>query len=300
MAKQFNYGGQAVIEGVMIRGQKNIVTAIRKPNKEITIDKRPVPPVYTGWMRSTPLLRGIIVLIESMVIGIQTLLYSGDVALEEEKQKINGGWIWLLMLVSMAFVVVFFFLGPLFLTKLFQIPQTSGWFYLVEGIVRIVIFLIYLSLVTLMPDVKRVFAYHGAEHKAVNAFEHGLPLEVESIKKSSKAHVRCGGSFLVVVLVIAVIVFSIVGKQALWLMVLSRIVLIPVIAALGYEFIHFGARHSENIIMKILLTPGLWIQAFTTREPDDSQLEVAIAALKTAVEADQPPPPVAQTEQAVS
>ena len=205
MAKIFNYGGQAIIEGVMIRGQKSIVTAIRKPNKEITIDKRPIPTIYTGWMRSTPLLRGVLILIESMVIGIQALMYSGNVALEDEKEKISGGWIWLLLLVSLAFVVVFFFMAPLFLTNLIQIPQTSPWFYLVEGVIRILIFIIYLRLVTLMPDIKRVFAYHGAEHKAVNGYEHGAALEVEAIKSASKAHVRCGGSFLVVVLIIAVI-----------------------------------------------------------------------------------------------
>ncbi|MDD5190022.1 MAG: DUF1385 domain-containing protein [Dehalococcoidales bacterium] len=293
MAKQFNYGGQAVLEGVMIRGKKFIVTAIRKPNQEIAIDKRPLPSVYNGWMRSTPLLRGIIVLIESMVIGIQTLMYSGNVALEEEKEKISGGWIWLLMLVSLAFVVVIFFLAPLFLTTLLKIDKSSGWFPLVEGLIRIAFFVIYLRLVSLMPDIKRVFAYHGAEHKAVNAYEQGIPLEVEAIKKSSKAHVRCGGSFLVVVLIIAVIIFALIGKlvnQNIWLLVLSRIVLIPVIAALGYEFIYFAARHAHNVIVRILLTPGLWIQGFTTREPDDSQLEIAIAALKTAVEADNPPP----------
>ncbi len=288
MEKKFSYGGQAVLEGVMIRGQKNIVTAIRKPNQEIAIDKKPLPTFYTGWMRATPLLRGVVVLIESMVIGIQTLLYSGNVALEEENQKITTGWVWLLMLVSVGFVAVFFFLAPLFLTNLIRIPATSPWFYLVEGLIRIGIFVIYLRLVTLMPDIKRVFAYHGAEHKAVNAHESGIPLEVDAIKSSNKAHVRCGGSFLVVVLVIAVIVFALVGRQAFWLMVLSRVLLIPVIAALGYEFIHFAARHDQNVIVRFLLKPGLWIQSFTTREPDDSQLEIAITALKTAIEADQP------------
>ena len=156
-------------------------------------------------------------------------------------------------------------------------------------------FLIYLWLVSLMPDIKRVFAYHGAEHKAVNGFEAGVPLEPASIRKYSKAHVRCGGSFLFVVLIIAIIVFSIVGKHTLWIMVLSRILLIPVIAALGYEFIYFGANHTNNIIIKILLAPGLWLQALTTREPDDKQLEVGIMAMKTAVEADREPEQSVQT-----
>ena len=169
-------------------------------------------------------------------------------------------------------------------------------FSLVEGIIRLAMFIIYLWLVSLMPDIKRVFAFHGAEHKAVNGYEAGAPLEPEAIKKYSKAHVRCGGSFLFVVLIIAIIVFSLVsffiGKN-LWLIVLSRIVLVPVIAALGYEFIHFGANHADNIIIKILLTPGLWLQALTTREPNEEQLKVGILAMKTALEADQDVLPVA-------
>jgi hypothetical protein len=153
-------------------------------------------------------------------------------------------------------------------------------------------FLIYLWLVSLMPDIKRVFAYHGAEHKAVNGYEAGVPLEPESIKKFSKAHVRCGGSFLFVVLIIAIIVFSLVGKHALWIMILSRILLVPVIAALGYEFIYFGANHVDNPVIKILLTPGLWLQALTTREPDDAQLVVGITAMKAAIEGDEKVLPV--------
>jgi uncharacterized protein YqhQ len=147
-----------------------------------------------------------------------------------------------------------------------------------------------------MPDIKRVFAYHGAEHKTVNGYEAGVPLEPESVKKFSKAHIRCGGSFLFVVLIIAIIVFSIVGKPDLWLLVLSRVLLLPVISALGYEVIYFGARHTSNIFVKIILAPGLWVQSFTTREPDNSQLEVAIAAMKAAVEADNPPAEVSTVE----
>jgi uncharacterized protein YqhQ len=153
-------------------------------------------------------------------------------------------------------------------------------------------FLIYLWLVSLMPDIKRVFAYHGAEHKAVNGYEAGVPLEPDSIRKFSKAHVRCGGSFLFVVLIIAIVVFSLVGKHALWIMILSRVLLVPVIAALGYEFIYFGANHVDNPAVKILLTPGLWIQALTTREPNDDQLVVGITAMKAAIEGDEEAAPV--------
>ena len=295
--KKFHYGGQAVIEGVMIRGQKNMVTVVRKPDGEMVIDKQPLSTLYTGWMRSTPLIRGIIVLIESLVFGIQTLTYSANVAMGEESKKESGWWIWAVMAFSMVFAVALFFLAPLFLTKWIGIQTSSILFSLVEGIIRLAMFLIYLRLVSLMPDIKRVFAFHGAEHKAVNGYEAGAPLEPEAIKKYSKAHVRCGGSFLFVVLIIAIIVFSLVSffiGKALWLIVLSRIVLVPVIAALGYEFIHFGANHVDNIIIKILLSPGLWLQSMTTREPDDEQLKVGIMAMKTALEADQDMPPVVE------
>jgi uncharacterized protein YqhQ len=300
MGKPFHYGGQAVIEGVMIRGQKNMVTVVRKPDGEMVIDKQPLSTLYTGWVRSAPLLRGILVLIESLVFGLKTLMYSANVALAEETEKEKakgketvGGWfMWVSLVVSMVFAVALFFLAPLFLTKLLRIDTSSVLFNVVEGIIRIAMFLVYLWLVSLMPDIRRVFAYHGAEHKSVNAFEAGVPLEPESIRKFSKAHVRCGGSFLFVVMIIAILVFSLVGLlgiKGLWFLVLSRIVLVPVIAALGYEFIHFGANHTDNIIIRILLTPGLWLQALTTREPDDKQLEVGIMAMKTAVEGDQEP-----------
>ena len=287
--KQFHYGGQAVIEGVMIRGRKYLVTALRKPDGTVSVDKQPLPSLYTGKLRSMPLFRGIIVLIEALVLGMKMLLYSANEALEEEGEKVSGGWMWLMLIVSLAFAVALFFLAPLFLTKLltdsFNI-QGGFLFNLIDGLIRLAIFILYLWLVSLMPDIKRVFAYHGAEHKTVNGYEAGVPLEPESLKKFSKAHVRCGGSFLFVVLIIAIIVFSIVGKPDLWLLVLSRVLLLPVISALGYEVIYFGARHTSNIFVKIILAPGMWVQSFTTREPDNSQLEVAIAAMKAAVEAD--------------
>jgi uncharacterized protein YqhQ len=295
--KIFHYGGQAVLEGVTIRGQKNMVTVVRKPDGEMVIDKQPLSTLYTGRMRSTPFIRGIIVLIESLVFGVQTLTYSANVAIGEENAKKTGWWVYAVLAFSMVFAVALFFLSPLYLTKWMGIQPSSLLFSLVEGIIRLAMFLIYLWLVSLMPDIRRVFAYHGAEHKAVNGYEAGAILEPESIKKYSKAHVRCGGSFLFVVMIIAILVFSVVsffiGKH-LWLIVLSRVVLVPVIAALSYEFIHFGANHTSNIIIKILLKPGLWLQALTTREPDDEQLKVGIMAMKTAVEADQDVPPVAE------
>jgi len=286
--EKFHYGGQAVIEGVMIRGRTHLVTALRKPDGTIGVDKQPLPSLYTGKLRSWPLFRGVIVLIEALVFGIRTLMFSANEALGEEDEKVGGWLVWVMLAVSLVFAVALFFLSPLFITRLLHIGNPIL-FNLTEGGVRLTIFVAYLWIVTLLPDIRRVFAYHGAEHKTVNGYEAGAPLEPAAVKRFSKAHVRCGGSFLFVVLIIAIIVFSMVGKPALWLMIVSRIVLIPVIAALGYEVIYFGARHTNSIFIKIILAPGMWVQSFTTREPDESQLEVAIAAMKTAVEADNPP-----------
>jgi uncharacterized protein YqhQ len=270
----------------MIRGRTHLVTAIRKPDGAIGVDKQPLAQLYTGKARSWPLVRGVIVLIESLVFGIKTLMFSANQALEEEDgEKVGGGWVWLMLVVALAFGVALFFLSPLFITRLLHIGNPVL-FNLTEGGVRLVIFVLYLWLVTLMPDIRRVFAYHGAEHKTVNGFEAGASLEPASVKGYSKAHVRCGGSFLFVVLIIAVIVFALVGLPRLWIMVLARVVLVPVIAALGYEVIYFGARHTNNFFVKIILAPGMWVQSFTTREPDEKQLEVAIAAMSTALEAD--------------
>jgi uncharacterized protein YqhQ len=272
----------------MMRGRKAMVTAVRRPNGELTLDTQPLAGIYSGWMRRTPLLRGIVVLIEVLVLGIKTLLYSANVSLEEEEAEISGWMVWIMLGVSLAISVALFFMAPLFLTKLLDPYITSSLvFALIEGLIRVAIFIAYLKAVTLMPDIKRVFSYHGAEHKTVNAYEAGVPLEVEAIRKYSTAHVRCGTSFLFAVLIIAIIVFALVGRPVFWLMVLSRVLLVPVIAALGYEVIYFGGRHAGNPLVRVILAPGLWLQSLTTREPDDAQLEVAVAALKKVVELDE-------------
>jgi len=287
VVKRFYYGGQAVIDGVMMRGQKNMVIVVRRPDGELAVDTQPLSAIYTGWMRKAPLIRGIIVLIEALVLGIKSLLYSANISLEEEGEEVSGGLLWVMMAVTLVCAVALFFIVPLFLTRLLNI-SSSLLFNLVDGFIRVAIFIAYLKLITLVPDIKRVFAYHGAEHKAVNAYEAGVPLEVEAVSKHSTAHVRCGTSFLFAVLIISIVVFALIGLHSPWLMVLSRIVLIPVIAAFGYEVIYFGARHVDNVLVRAVLAPGLWLQALTTREPEDSQLEVALSALKGVVEADQP------------
>ncbi|MDO8578214.1 MAG: DUF1385 domain-containing protein [Dehalococcoidales bacterium] len=281
--KKFYYGGQAVVEGVMMRGRKTMVTAVRRPDGSLAAETQPLPPLYSGWLRQTPLIRGIIVLIESMTLGIKALMYSTNVSLEEEGEKVSGGMAGIMMAFSLALAVGLFSILPLFLTRLFQF-ESSIVFNLVEGVIRVTIFLVYLRVMSLVPDIKRVFAYHGAEHKTVNAYEAGASLDIDSVKKYSTAHTRCGTSFLFIVMIVSIIVFSLTGLHGIWLMVLSRIVLIPLIASLSYEFIYFGARHSHNPVIKALLTPGLWLQSFTTREPDDAQIEVGILAMQKVIE----------------
>ncbi len=271
-----------------MRGRKAMVTAVRRPGGGLAMDTRPLGGIYSGWMRRTPLIRGVIVLIEVMVLGIKTLLYSANVSLEEEEAEISGWLVWLLVAASLAVSVVLFFMAPLFLTKLLDPYITSSVvFSLIEGVIRAAIIILYLAVIGLMPDIKRYFAYHGAEHKAVNAYEAGVPLEVEAVRKYSTAHVRCGTSFMFTVIIIAIIVFALVGLPSLWLMVLSRILLLPVIAAFGYEVIYFSGRHTNNALVRAVLAPGRWLQRLTTRDPDDTQLEVALSALRKAVELDQ-------------
>ncbi len=286
MAKKFYYGGQAVMDGVMMRGRNTLVTAVRNPRGEIVTNTQQLSSLYSGWARRTPFIRGVIVMIESMVLGIKSLFYSANVALEEEGEKISSSMIWVIMLFTIGFVVALFYIIPLLLTRLLNI-ESSLLFNLVDGIIRTAIFLLYLWVMGFMKDIRLTFAYHGAEHKTVNAYESGDSLDVESVQKYSTAHIRCGTSFLFVVLVIAIFVFTLVGIRTVWLMVLSRIILIPVIASISYEFIYFTGRHSNHIFARILATPGLWLQSLTTRQPNDKQIEVALLALQSVIEADQ-------------
>ena len=278
---------------MMIRGKNAVVTAVRRPSGELTTEVQPVSARWSGRVRKIPFIRGFVILLETMVIGIKSLLFSANVAVEEEAEELPSKAIWLMMGSAAILVILLFFLAPLFLTNLMNqfIPNTVV-FHIIEGLIRIAIFIVYLKVIGFMPDIKRVFTYHGAEHKTVNAYEAGVPMEVEDIKKHSTAHVRCGTSFLFTVLLIAIVIFSFIGRDILWLMIVSRVVLIPVIMGIGYEFIYFGARHTDNWIMKVTMAPGLWLQSLTTGEPDDTQIEVAIAAMNKAVELDNVEEPV--------
>jgi len=287
MAEGFHYGGQAVIEGVMIRGEKAVVTAVRRHDGEMVVDTQLLPSLFTGKMRKIPIIRGVLALIEAMVLGIKTLLYSANVSMEKEDEKVSGRVVWASMAGSLAFAVALFFIAPLLLARLLDpYIQSSIVFHLIEGFIRLGFFIAYLKSLTLVSDIRRVFAYHGAEHKAVNAYENDISLEVEAVTKYSTAHVRCGTSFLFVVLIIAIVIFAIIGRPSVWVMIVSRIALIPLIAALGYEATRFGASHVKSSLVRVFMAPGLWLQKLTTREPEDNQLEVAIFALKRAVEID--------------
>ena len=287
--KPFFYGGQAVIEGVMMRGRENLAIAVRRPDGEIDVKSQPLSTMYTGKLRQAPFIRGIIVLIETMVLGISALLHSANVALEEDEQeKMTSAMLWGSVIVGMVIAVAVFFVLPLLLMRYLIDPYIESALLsnILEGIVRIIMFILYLWSINFMADIRRVFEYHGAEHKVVNAYEAGVPLEIDAIKKYSTAHARCGTNFLLVVLLISIIVFALFGRPDLWLSILSRIILIPVIAAIGYEFIRFGGAHMHNPIVHAILVPGLLLQSMTTREPDDSQIEIAIVALKRVIEAD--------------
>jgi uncharacterized protein YqhQ len=290
--KPFYYGGQAVIEGVMMRGRENVAVAVRRPDGEIDVTSQPLATIYKGHFRNWPFIRGIIVLLETLALGTQAIFHSAQIAAAEEDEKgIPPTLLWGGVTVAVAFAVGLFFIVPLLLTRYLVYPYIASALIcnIIEGILRIIIFIAYLKLISLMPDIKRVFAYHGAEHKVVNAYEAGMPLELDYVKNYSTAHARCGTSFLLAVLVISIIVFALLGRPPLWLGILSRIVLIPVIAALGYEFVRFGAAHSQNWLVRGLLVPGLKLQAMTTGEPNDSQLETALSALKKVIEADSRP-----------
>jgi len=290
----FYYGGQAVMEGVMMRGRKSIAVAVRRPNGEISLTTQPLSSLYKGRARNWPFIRGIIVLIETLALGTQSLLHSAQIAAAEEEESISPALLWGSVAIAVVFAVALFFIAPLLLTRYLVDPHITSSLVsnIIEGVIRIAIFIAYLKMIALMPDVKRLFTYHGAEHKVVNAYEAGVPLELDYVRNYSTAHTRCGTGFLLAVLVISIFVFALLGRPSIWLSILSRIVLIPVIAAIGYEFVRFGAGHYRNILVRALLVPGLMLQAMTTGEPNDSQLETAISAMKKVIENDsvQPSP----------
>lgn len=294
-------GGQAVLEGVMMRGPKEIATAVRKSDGEIVIDKKPVSSVTQKFkFLKLPILRGVVNFIESMVTGVKCLMFSAelyDVEGEEgyepskfEKwlddklgDKIKDIAIYAAVAMALVMGIGLFMLLPTVLVGLikgvFPADTHTVVLNLTEGLVRMVIFLVYLALVSRMSDIQRVFEYHGAEHKTIAAYEHGEELTPENAAKYSRLHPRCGTSFLLIVMVISILFFSFLRWDNVFQRILFRLLLLPVVAGVSYEIIKFAGR-SKNRCVQILTKPGLWLQKLTTREPDASQLEVAIASLK--------------------
>jgi uncharacterized protein YqhQ len=298
-ARRAQVGGQAVIEGVMMRGVDWWSLAVRRPDDSIGVHHWPLE----SWMKRYPILklpivRGVVALVESLVIGVRALTISANESLGEEEEQLGRKEIGVTLVIAFAFAIGLFFLAPLFLTGLLRTQLGDGFtFWLVEGCVRVGIFLAYLAIVTQIKDLRRVFEYHGAEHMSIHALEHGEELTVTNVEKYKTLHLRCGTSFLLIVLVVSIFVFAFVGRPAWYLLVLSRIVLVPLIAGVSYEIIRFAGRHEANALVRAVMAPGLALQWMTTKQPDDAQVEVAIAALEKVIELEpQDRPPVKGVE----
>ena len=278
------YGGQAVIEGVMIRGQNNVTTSVRNPQGKIQTRVKPIGDIFTGKARRFPLIRGILALAETLYLGMDSLSYSASVSDGESDEEISKLSIASMIGFSVLIAIALFFLLPLIASKpfegLFGSDITSN---VVEGVLRLVIFVLYIFGIGLMSDIRRVYMYHGAEHMTVHAMEKGDPLVVAEIRKYPTAHPRCGTAFLLTVMIIAIIVFTLVPRDPFWMVIISRIVLIPVIASLSYEVIRLSGKYSQNFMVSLIMAPSLWLQKLTTRQPDDAQIEVAISSMTAAV-----------------
>jgi uncharacterized protein YqhQ len=298
-----NVGGQAVLEGVMMRGPGNWAVAVRTPSGSIEHVARPIQSAMARHLVfRLPVIRGVMALGESLAIGFRALAISANYAAQEQREdgeagevetELSRGALIFAFAVAIGFAVVLFKVTPALITDWLPIRST-GWFVIVEGLIRVSMFVAYLALISLMPDLKRVFQYHAAEHKAINAYEAGEPLEPEVVQRYSLIHPRCGTAFLLWVMVIAVFVFAFFGRPAWYWLVATRILLLPVIAGLAYELIRFAGKHQGNRVLMTILAPGLWLQRLTTREPSLDQLEVSIRALREVLQLEGEGTPEAQ------
>src|SRR6266513_5203176 len=281
-----NVGGQAVLEGVMMRGPGNWAVAVRTPSGEIAQVSRPIDSAMARHVFfRLPVVRGVMALGESLAIGFRALAISANYAAQQEGEdgevetELSRGALIFAFAVAFGFAVMVFKVGPALITDLLPI-SSGGWFVIVEGLIRVTIFVLYLSVLSLIPSLRRVFQYHAAEHKAINAYEAGEELTPEVAQRFSLIHPRCGTAFLLWVMVVSVFVYALLGRPVWYWLIVSRIVLLPVIAGIAYELIRFAGKHSDNRLLMALLAPGLWLQRLTTREPTLDQLEVSIRALK--------------------
>lgn len=295
MNKKPNVGGQAVIEGVMMRGKTHVAVAVRQPDGEISVDVRPVNSISDRYpILKKPFLRGVVSLVESLVMGMKALAYSAQVSGDED-EKLDSKEMALTIAVSAGLAILLFIVIPTWSMRfLTGITQDHMALNLAEGVLRMAIFLAYIVAISSMNDIQRVFQYHGAEHKTIYTYEAGLPLKVENVRPFSTLHPRCGTNFLMIVMLISMFIFTFLGWPSLWERIASRIILMPVIAGVSYELIRYAGAHTDNPLVRIAITPGLLLQKLTTRQPDDSQIEVAIASLKAVV----PPEDLAQEPEA--
>lgn len=310
---RYYYGGQAVMEGVMMRGQRQMAVAVRQPDGKIALYSEPLTSwIYRSPVRNWPFIRGIFVLWDALMLGMRALTLSANVAFieemkEEDRQErerkgisnaasaptpeptgISGPLLWVTVAISILFGIGVFFVLPLALIHFIDRWITSAIVSnLVEGALRLGILIAYLAVIGRVPDIKRVFGYHGAEHKTINAYEAGEPLDVASVQRQSTLHTRCGTGFLLIVVLFSIFVFIFLGRPPLPLRILSRIVLVPAIAAVAYEFLRVTARYYGNAFVRIIVTPSLALQRLTTREPDDTMVETAIVAFKRVLVADE-------------
>lgn len=284
----YAYGGQALMEGVLMRGRDAIAVALRHPDGRIvTATERLDTGLHARPWAKWPFARGLIVLYETLVIGTRWLVRSANVQAEEDDVELGKGSIIVMLLVTFGIAIAIFSLLPLFISSVATSGSDQGWAQpVLEGIIQVGIFLGYLTLVSRTPDIHRVFQYHGAEHMTIHALEAGDPLTVDEVRKYPTAHHRCGTEFLVVLVMLSIFTFSLIGKQEPLVMIASRLVAIPLLAAVGYEILRLGARHRRNPIIKAVMFPGILVQMITTKRPDDDMIEVAITSMQEALVAD--------------
>lgn len=281
MTKKLNVGGQAVIEGVMMRGPGKIAVAVRQPNGEIMVDVNPTSTIADKYpILKKPLLRGVVALGESLVYGMKALAFSAQASGEDDEQ-LDSKDMALTMVFSVALAIGLFIVLPTWTMRFLHNYTTNPLILnLAEGLLRLSIFLAYIGGISTMPDIQRVFQYHGAEHKTIYTYENGLPLTVDNVRGFTTLHPRCGTNFLMIVMLISMFIFTFLGWPSILERIVSRVVLMPVIAGVSYEIIRYAGKHIENPWVKRAIWPGLCLQKLTTRQPDDSQMEVAIASLK--------------------
>lgn len=276
-----NYGGQAVIEGVMMRGPQSWAVAVRRPDQTIALDFCPAGSVMErAPVLKWPFFRGVVALVESLVIGIKALNYSAEQAVGEE-EEIKGWEMGLTLVVALALAVFLFVVLPSGVTHYAAAGIKSSFLQnVIEGILRLAVFLGYVVAIGRLSDIKRVFEYHGAEHKVINAYEAKEALTVENVQKYPTFHPRCGTSFLLIVLVLSIFLFSLLPTEALWWRLASRVLILPVLAGISYEILKLSAKYPDLVVSRLFIIPGRWLQGLTTGRPDNSQVEVAIQALQ--------------------